>query len=118
MDHPIRFTQFKKDGKPKKIYICPDCGNKMRKETLFIKMDVKEFAGWIYNYPSFEFWKKVDYKKFKNRLKLMGISAEFWEAYRKLKPTEEDKEREDFEDYLRWWNEQNRIQGEIQKPEN
>jgi len=49
------------------------------------KMEVKEFAFWVYEYRLNGFFKKIDFKQWTQQLYLMGISKQFWEHYRNFK---------------------------------
>ena len=65
-----------------KRFMCPDCGKIMNKATLVREMSVEEFAAWVLDA---EAWSRVSFNKFTKRLKEMGISYQFWDAYNKHK---------------------------------
>lgn len=69
------------------LYICSECGNKMMLNTLVKKMDVRDFARWVYEYRKNGFFQKVypDFKEWSKRLNDMGISYDFWEFYKELR---------------------------------
>ena len=64
---------------------CPDCKNGMKIRTLIVEMDAEQYAGWVYNYRSFGFWKKCPFDKWKLRLKNIGWALQFWGKYKALK---------------------------------
>jgi len=98
-DDITRFMIRLKSGKhSEKRFQCPDCKQKMLKETLTKKMTVEEYAEWVHDLGGRYFWSRCQFSKFKQRLKDLGISRQFWDAYRKLK--EEKGETETYEEYL------------------
>lgn len=96
--YTANMTQFfikLKGGKPsEKRFKCPDCGLIMRKKTLVVEMSVEEFAEWTFMMQQ---WDRIDFEKFRRRLKEMGISYQFWAAYKKAKETYTS---ESYEDHL------------------
>ena len=96
-DYIFRFYIKLKSGRySEKRFKCPDCGEVMRRDTLTKRMTIEEYAEWVYEMGKY-FWNKVDFSRFKNRLKEMGISREFWEAYKRAKA---ELETESYEEYL------------------
>ena len=85
----------------------------MKRETLTGQMTVEEYAEWAYEMRR-HFWSRVDFNKFKERLKQMGISKRFWDAYKKAKG---ESDTETYEEYLmrkqKEWMEENELQNEI-----
>ena len=78
-----KFTIRLKSGAPsQKRFKCPDCGEGMRRDTLFGEKSVEEFAEWLYDTQA---WGRVSFNKFRQRLKDMGISYQFWNHYKKHK---------------------------------
>ena len=69
---------------------CPLCGQGMRLKTLLQmgKMTAREYAEWVQPYSHSGFFQKIDYTVWKNRLKLMGWTEEFWDRYNELKATD------------------------------
>jgi len=65
-----------------KMFQCPDCGQKMRRDTLFMQKSVEEFAEWMLDTQA---WERVDFAKFRQRLKDIGISYQFWAHYKRHK---------------------------------
>jgi hypothetical protein len=72
-------------GKESKMFKCPDCGQGMRQDTLTKDMTTKQFAEWVWEYRSFGFWQMINFAKFSERLKNLGIAREFWDEYKRLK---------------------------------
>lgn len=71
----------------KRLLQCPECHNNMRESSLIISSDSSSIFGyvlWVYDYGR-EFWKKIDFKLFNDRLKTYGISRLFWDEYKRLK---------------------------------
>jgi transposase-like protein len=94
-DRISKFTIKLKSGKVSdKRFQCPDCKEIMHKNTLTAKMTIEEYAKWVAALGK-NFWSRVQFDKFKQRLKELGISREFWEIYKKTK-----KELETYEEYL------------------
>lgn len=48
----------------------------------------REFAEFVAPYSLEGFWKKMDFKTWKNRLTIMGWASEFWDRYHELKGTD------------------------------
>lgn len=79
---------------------CPICENEMMLISLIKKMDIEEFAKWVFNYRLSGFWQKVypNAKEWFKKLYELGISKEFWDVYNRLKG--ESKAKSGFnEDY-------------------
>lgn len=94
-----------------KRFKCPDCGQVMMKKTLTQEMSTEEFAEWMLMMGQ---WDRVSFDKFRKRLKEMGISYQFWSAYKKAKETytsesyEDHLKQEQKEDYDRYMADQRR----------
>jgi transcription elongation factor Elf1 len=80
---------------------CPLCGVTFRMKSLvgMAKWTAEEYAKWVYNYSKEGFWSKVNFNTWKGRLKLMGWTNDFWDAYNILKGEDMD-ESEPYTDYL------------------
>ena len=81
------FDKFKKD---RAWYICPKCKNLLTVKTCLsiIKMDVEQYAKWVFLYRLSGFFKKVDFEQWTNKMYEMGISFKFWKEYKRLKGEE------------------------------
>jgi len=81
-----------------KRFHCPDCGQIMNKDTLVREMSIEEYAEWILDAGA---WERISFKKFKTRLRSMGISWKFWGHYKKYKAekTEQYLDDDEEEDY-------------------
>lgn len=79
-----------------KRFRCPDCGLIMRRNTLMNIKTVEEFAEWMFDTSP---WKRVSWEKFRKRLQDMGISYQFWDAYKKYKAKMSEGE-ESYADYV------------------
>ncbi len=81
------------------------------KKTLTEEMSTEEFAEWMLMMGQ---WDRVSFSKFRKRLKEMGISYQFWSAYKKAKETytsesyEDHLKQEEKEDYDRYMADQRR----------
>lgn len=96
-DYISKFYIRLKHGKVSdKRFQCPDCTQIMQKDTLVKELSVEEYAEWMLMMNPWR--KRVDFPKFKSRLKEMGISYQFWDAYNKAK--QELGEAETYEDYV------------------
>ena len=102
---PMSDYEFKTPkGKVSKRKRCPECNNSMIERTLTSEMTVKEFASFVFGYSVDGFWKKVNYSKFCERLRKLGISYEFWQEYKKLKGKGVlEEEKEHFEQQQEEW---------------
>jgi hypothetical protein len=82
----------------KLLGLCPDCKNEMQLKTLdsLVKMTMKEFARWCFEYRLSGFWGKVTrgfsgsegdvyFKEFNRRLKHFENYEDFWLTYKNLK---------------------------------
>ncbi len=75
------------------LYQCNYCKNRMKEETLKLmfeifnqeKINVYEFAKWVFNYRLSGFFQKIDFKQWNKKLYEMDINFEFWDNYKKLK---------------------------------
>lgn len=74
--------RLKSGAASEKRFKCPDCGEVMRRDTLFGEKTVEEFAEWLYDTQA---WGRVSFNKFRQRLKDMGISWQFWSHYKEHK---------------------------------
>ena len=79
------FQIMNKKGASKKRAKCPDCGQKMRMQTLTQKMTPVQLAQFIFNYQHFWGQHRLSWQKIKSRLKILGISNTFWEAWKQIK---------------------------------
>ena len=88
-----------KKGYSEKRFECPDCKQIVRRKTLFKVQSVEEFAEWMFD--TFQ-WNRVSFDKFRQRLKEMGISYQFWNHYKKYKEelTSGKTEMEQYEEHL------------------
>lgn len=64
---------------------CPSCGHAARWETLKRKWKTREFAVFCFRYAREGFWSKVNFAKFNEGLKRLGVQYSFWEIYKQLK---------------------------------
>jgi hypothetical protein len=69
---------------------CPLCGQGVHLRTLKLMSTctAKQYAEWVWPYSKFGFWKLVQlvpFSTWKDRLKLMGWTQEFWDRYKELK---------------------------------
>lgn len=103
--------RIKKSEKSKeystKLFQCPDCGQRMHRETLLKEMTVSEWARWMYNdvirYEGG--YERISWDKLRGpegRLKKYGWATEFWEAFKAAKAGRQRSDIEDFTDYLRY----------------
>jgi len=96
-DYIFKFYIKLKSGRySEKRFKCPDCGEIMRRDTLTQPMTVEEYAEWVYEMGKY-FWSRVNFSVFKKRLKEMGISKRFWDAYKRAKA---ESGTESYEEYL------------------
>jgi hypothetical protein len=102
---PMSDYEFKTPkGKVSKRKLCPDCNNSMLERTLTTEMTVNEYALFVFNYALSGFWEKVNYSKFCERLRKLGISYEFWKKYKELKGAGYmEEEKEHFEQQQEEW---------------
>jgi hypothetical protein len=91
---PVRgFLQMNKNGDYLKSVVCPDCKTNFLLRTLTIKMTVKEFAKWVFDYNTHgDFFRKSDFFRFNARLKAYFIANEFWSEYKALKGASQHEE--------------------------
>lgn len=74
---------------------CPNCKNHVMYKTLIYitsLKDVSEFAEWVYNNRINEFFQKINFEKFNEKLFELGISREFWDNYKRLKGENQQNE--------------------------
>jgi len=72
-------------GRPSKKMMCPDCKNYMLKRTLEEKMTSEQYAIWVWGYRVDGFWRKCNFKVWKERLYKLGMAHKFWTKYKELK---------------------------------
>jgi hypothetical protein len=93
------YSKFVKD---RAWITCPNCKELLTVKTALtiIKMNPEEYAKWVFIYRHSGFFQKIDFKKWNQKLKEIGINIEFWEVYKRLKGEEQaedpdyiDKER-------------------------
>ena len=80
-------TFFKDFATRKKLLECPECKERFRTQSLILvsdNMSAEKYAEWVFGYGKY-FWKKIDFKKFNDRLWKYGISREFWDSYHMMK---------------------------------
>lgn len=83
-----------------RMFKCPDCGQKMRRETLLNEMTVSQWARWLYsNVIMYGGYHRISFPKLMERLKGYGWAREFWEAWKAIK---EGRVSSDVEDYLEY----------------
>ena len=116
--HIAQFEFKTPKGKISKMAKCPECHNKMRKQTLTEPMTPRQYASFIFFYALSGFWKKVNFRQFNERLRALGISYEFWQEYKKLKGkgyVAEQEERYE-QEQEKWHKEQEHQEETIWKP--
>ena len=90
-----KFTVSTKKGINKRLGKCPQCNNQMLFETLIrmLQWTPKDYAEFVYKYPSGAFFSKCKFQTWKQRLYDLDMSYEFWQTYKQLKEeyTEYDK---------------------------
>jgi len=64
---------------------CPDCKVLMLTRTLTAEMTVEAYAEWVCVMASYDRNDRISWVKIKARLKQMGITEQFWEAYKKVR---------------------------------
>jgi hypothetical protein len=84
------FVIRKKTGVDHHSAYCPYCRTLMNLKTVLsvYKMTGAQFAKWVYEYNfggRNQFFRKVNFNEWKERLKVLGLSYDFWEEYKKLK---------------------------------
>lgn len=77
-NHISRYLQTQKSGHLAKMMKCPVCHEEMRRDTLTMSIDTKEYAAWIYNYIRLGGYHKIHWDLLKDNLYKVGISQEFW----------------------------------------
>lgn len=90
------FLQSTKKGFNRKAGKCPLCGKGANLDTL-IKMETwtaEEYAKFVFDYRSSGFWQKINFSQWKDRLKIMGWTQIFWDAYKQLRGDSPDPQRE------------------------
>jgi hypothetical protein len=91
------FVVSTEKGYDKENAKCPECKNDVQIKSLFNlnKLKPTEYARFVVEYPAWKFWLKCPRLTWKKNIKLMiwlGVKFErqFWEEYRRLKPSLED----------------------------
>jgi len=64
---------------------CPECHNGMLMKSLWAQWTLQEYAEWVFKYAKMGFWQKCPFHAWKERLRAIGWSYEFWKRYRDLK---------------------------------
>jgi hypothetical protein len=69
---------------------CPLCEHNVTLKTLknMTVWGPEEFAKFVAEYSTMGFWKKINFKTWTNRLKLMGWTSEFWDRYHEIRGTD------------------------------
>lgn len=89
-------------GYSAKMFECPDCHEKMRRDTIMRDMTVSEWARWLYNdVIKYGGYKRISFPKLSARLKEYGWASEFWEAWKAVKEGRQTSSVEDFIDYVK-----------------
>jgi len=88
-----------------KMFQCPDCYQKMRRQTLLRDMTVSEWARYLYFDVIRESrgsgYNRISFPKLLERLKEYGWAREFWEAWRAAKESRGTSDVEDYLDYMK-----------------
>lgn len=82
-----KFLTSTKKGISRSHVKCPFChqGFLMRTLLLMTKWSAKEYAEWAQPYSHSGFWQKVNFDVWKDRLRIIGWTEEFWNRYKELK---------------------------------
>jgi len=90
-----------------KMFKCPDCGQGMRRDTLFRDFTVSEWARWLYtDVIMFKGYHRISFPKLLQRLKEYGWANEFWSAWKAVKDNRTTSDVEDYLDYKRGYEEE------------
>jgi hypothetical protein len=100
---PQYLSQFSFD---RGYYKCPKCKSRTTEKTLslmfdifnFPKINIDEFAKWVFGYRVNGFFQKVNFQEWNKKLHDLGVSYDFWDYYKKLKgeyQIEKQKEKEE-----------------------
>jgi len=90
------FLQSTKKGFNRKTGRCPLCGKGANLTTL-VAMETwtpEEYAKFVFDYRSSGFWQKINFNQWKDRLKIMGWTRQFWDTYKELRGDSPDAQRE------------------------
>jgi len=76
---------------------CNNCSVDMKVKTLLFVKDCsnEDYAKWVFNYRLSGFFHKVNFEKWNQKMKDLGISFEFWDEYKKLKGENEEFEKKE-----------------------
>ena len=72
-------------GFHKSLGKCLFCGHAARWDTLKRKWTTRQFALFCFEYAKSGFWSKVNFAKFNEGLKRLGVQYSFWDRYKELK---------------------------------
>lgn len=77
----------------KRLVKCPNCNTRINGKTLIFltNASIEDFAKWVYNYRLSGFFQKIDFAKWRERLKILGMSKIFWGEYNKLKGIDKEE---------------------------
>jgi len=89
------FMTKTKHGYSDKMFKCPECGQGMRKDTLFRDMTPEQYAEWVFDTIA---WERIHWVVWKQRLHSYGWATRFWSKYNELKQAA--SETESYEDYI------------------
>jgi transcription elongation factor Elf1 len=64
---------------------CPECKNTMYMDTLTAERTITEYALWVFQYAKSGFFKKIPFQTWAMRLKILGVSQDFWDAYKRYR---------------------------------
>lgn len=85
-----------------KMFVCPDCYQRMRRATLLRDMTVSEWARWLYfDVIMSHGYNRISFPQLLKRLKEYGWAREFWSAWRAAKESRETSDVEDYLDYVK-----------------
>lgn len=78
-------------GFSRKRYVCPECRQIMRKQTLLMDLSLEQLATWIYSHIRIfarqgeKFYDRLSMDKIAQRVKQRGWGNQFWEAWKDAK---------------------------------
>lgn len=90
-----KFTRFTKEGEVAKLTECPECGQAMKDSTLnMVDMGPEKYSEWFWTQvTAFKARDRVKWETVKKRVKEMGFSTQFWDAYKRVKEQHDSTKR-------------------------
>lgn len=85
-----------------KMFECPDCHERMRRDTLLREMSPSDWARWLYfDVIMYGGHSRINFETLLPRLREYGWATEFWSAWKAAKEGREVSDIEDYVDYKR-----------------